>query len=100
GDQATADACLAMGLYISFAGMVTYKNAQNLRDVARRVPLDRLLIETDSPDLAPVPQRGKRNEPAFVEYTANCLAEVRVVAPEELAAATARNARQLFGLSS
>ncbi|HEV3257951.1 MAG TPA: TatD family hydrolase, partial [Gemmataceae bacterium] len=64
GDRATAEACLAMGLHISFAGMVTYKNAQALRDVAGRVPLDRLLVETDSPYLSPVPLRGKRNEPA------------------------------------
>src|SRR5262249_46470964 len=63
GDAETAKACLAMGLYISFAGMVTYKNAQNLRDVAKTIPADRLLIETDSPYLAPVPMRGKRNEP-------------------------------------
>jgi TatD DNase family protein len=100
GDRATADACLAMGLYLSFAGMVTYKNAQALRDVARDVPLDRLLVETDSPYLAPVPQRGKRNEPAFVEHTAGCLATVKGVSPEALAAATTQNARQLFNLSS
>src|SRR5262249_42492555 len=65
GDPGTAAACLAMGLYVSFAGMVTYKNAQSLREVAKGVPLDRLLVETDSPYLAPVPVRGKRNEPAF-----------------------------------
>src|SRR5207302_9086093 len=79
GDFATAEACLAMGLYISFAGMVTYKNAQNLRDVAARVPLDRLLVETDSPYLAPVPLRGKRNEPSYVVHTAACLAAVHGV---------------------
>jgi TatD DNase family protein len=100
GDAQTAEACLAMGLFLSFAGMVTYKNAQTLRDVARDVPRDRLLIETDSPYLAPVPQRGKRNEPAFVEHTAVCLAIVRGIAPDVLAAATARNARQLFGLEA
>lgn len=99
GDRATAEACLAMGLYISFAGMVTYKNAQDLRDVAKDVPLDRLLVETDSPYLAPVPVRGKRNEPAFVAYTAACLAGVRGIPAEELAGAAARNARQLFGWS-
>ncbi len=96
GDQATAEACLAMGLYLSFAGMVTYKNAQNLRDVARRVPLDRLLVETDSPYLAPVPVRGKRNEPALVVHAAACLAGVHQVEPENLASATSRNARSLF----
>lgn len=96
GDQATAEACLAMGLYLSFAGMVTYKNAQPLRDVARGVPLDRLLVETDSPYLAPVPVRGKRNEPAFVSHTAVYLAGDRQLDPAVLAAATTRNARQLF----
>jgi TatD DNase family protein len=98
GDLATIEACMEMGLYISFAGMVTYKNAQNLRDVAKRVPLDRLLIETDSPYLAPVPVRGKRNEPAFVAHTAACLAEVKGVQPEELAEHTTRNARKMFEL--
>src|SRR5205814_5320824 len=70
GDAATAEACLAMGLYLSFAGMVTYKSAQPLREVARGVPLERILVETDSPYLAPVPLRGKRNEPANVVHTA------------------------------
>jgi TatD DNase family protein len=98
GDLGTAEACLAMGLYISFAGMVTYKNAQALRDVAARIPLDRLLIETDSPYLAPVPLRGKRNEPAFVAHTAACLAEVRGLDVAMIAEQTTRNARVLFGL--
>lgn len=97
-DAATAEACLAMGLYVSFAGMVTYKNAADLREVARRVPLDRLLVETDSPYLAPVPVRGRRNEPAFVAHTAACLAGVLGVEPDAVAAATTRNARALFGL--
>jgi TatD DNase family protein len=98
GDAATAAACLAMGLHISFAGMVTYKNAQDLRDVAKTVPADRLLVETDSPYLAPVPVRGRRNEPAYVAHTAALLANVRGVAPAELAGQTTRNARELFGL--
>jgi TatD DNase family protein len=98
GNVATMEACVAMGLYISFAGMVTYKNAQNLRDVAKQVPLDRLLIETDSPYLAPVPVRGKRNEPAYVAHTAGCLAEVKGVPPEVLAEQTMRNAQRLFRL--
>lgn len=98
GDAATASACLQMGLYLSFAGMITYKNAQALRDVARTVPLDRLLVETDSPYLAPVPVRGKRNEPAFVAHTAACLAGLFAVPLEELAALTTRNARDLFRL--
>src|SRR5438094_4050225 len=82
GDLATAEACLAMGLYVSFAGMVTYKNAQALRDVAARVPMDRLLVETDSPYLAPAPVRGQRNEPAYVAHTAAHLAQVSGVAAE------------------
>jgi TatD DNase family protein len=99
GDAATAEACLAMGLHISFAGMVTYKNAQNLRDVAKSIPLERLLIETDSPYLAPVPLRGKRNEPANVVHTAACLATVKEVASEVIAEWTTRNARTLFGIA-
>jgi TatD DNase family protein len=97
GDLATAQACLEMGLYISFAGMVTYKTGQSLRDVARVVPLDRLLVETDCPYLAPVPHRGQRNEPAYVAYTAACLAEVKDLALETVGSATTRNANQLFG---
>lgn len=99
GDAAMAEACVAMGLHMSFAGMVTYKNAQNLRAVASRIPAGRLLVETDSPYLAPVPVRGKRNEPAYVMHTAACLAEVRGVEPEMLAEQTTRNAEQLFALS-
>jgi TatD DNase family protein len=98
GDAATARDCLALGLHISFAGMVTYKNAQPLREVARDVPLDRLLVETDSPYLAPVPVRGKRNEPAFVAHTAALLASVRGLEPAVVAEHTTRNARTLFGL--
>jgi TatD DNase family protein len=97
GDAATAEACLAMGLHISFAGMVTYKNAASLRAVAATIPADRLLIETDSPYLAPVPVRGKRNEPAYVTHTAACLAEIRGVERNALAEQTTRNAKQLFG---
>jgi TatD DNase family protein len=99
GDAATAEACLAMGLYISFAGMVTYKNADPLRAVAVRVPEDRLLIETDSPYLAPVPVRGRRNEPAFVAHTAACLAALRNTDVENLAKQTTRNAQILFAFS-
>jgi len=96
GSAATATACLDMGLYLSFAGMLTYKNAQNLRDVARTVPLDRLLVETDSPYLAPVPVRGQRNEPAHVVHTAACLAGLHGLSLEELARHTTRNAATLF----
>jgi TatD DNase family protein len=96
GGLATAEACLALGLFLSFAGMVTYKNAQALRDVAAHIPLERLLVETDSPYLAPVPMRGKRNEPAFVSHTAACLASVRGVEPAVVAAHATANARILF----
>jgi TatD DNase family protein len=98
GDLQTARDCVAMGLFISFAGMLTYKTAQPLREVAKEVPIGRLLVETDSPYLAPVPRRGQRNEPAFVAHTAALLAQVRRVAPEVIAEHTTRNARALFGL--
>jgi TatD DNase family protein len=98
GDLATARACLDMGLFISFAGMVTYPKAQNLRDVAKEVPLDRLLVETDCPYLAPQTVRGKRNEPAYVVHTAACLAEVKGATLDVIGEHTTRNARTLFGL--
>lgn len=98
GDAATARACLDVGLHVSFAGMVTYKSAADLREVVRLVPADRLLVETDSPYLAPVPARGKRNEPAFVAHTAALLAEVRGEPLDRFAAQTTRNARELFKL--
>jgi len=99
GDAATARACLEMGLYISFAGMVTYKNAEDLRRVAATVPLERLLVETDSPYLAPMPHRGKRNEPAYLLHTAECLAKVFGVVPRIVDEHTTRNARTLFSLA-
>jgi TatD DNase family protein len=99
GDADTARAGLEMGLHVSFAGMVTFKNAANLRQVAATVPIERLLVETDSPYLAPMPFRGKRNEPSYVIHTAKCLAEVLGVAADALALETTRNARQLFGLT-
>lgn len=99
GDTPTAAACLAMGLHISFAGMLTYKTAEPLRAAAATVPLERLLVETDSPYLAPVPQRGKRNEPAYVTHTAACLAGILGVSLEVLAERTTHNARTLFGLA-
>jgi TatD DNase family protein len=98
GDADTARACLDMGLFVSFAGMVTYKTAQSLRDVAADVPLDRLLVETDAPYLAPVPHRGKRNEPGYVVHTAERLAEVKCVPLAVIDEHTTRNARALFGL--
>lgn len=99
GDEQTARQCLEMGLHISFAGMVTYKTAENLRAIARIVPSDRLLVETDCPYLAPVPCRGKRNEPAFVVHTARMLAETRGEPWERLAEQTTINASSLFGVS-
>jgi len=98
GDLPTAQACLEMGLYISFAGMVTYPTAQNLRDVAKEVPLDRLLVETDCPYLAPQAVRGRRNEPAYVSHTAALLAAVKGVPLATFEEATTQNARKLFGV--
>ena len=98
GDLTTARACVEMGLFISFAGMLTYPNAQNLRNVAKELPLDRLVVETDCPYLAPQPVRGKRNEPAFVVHTAAALAEVKGVPLGELEEQTTHNARVLLGV--
>ena len=89
---------LDLGHHLSFSGIMTFKNAQPIRDAAVFVPLDRILVETDAPFLAPVPHRGKRNEPAFLVHTVAALAELRGIAVEEAAAATARNARRLFAL--
>jgi len=91
-----AQAALELGLYISVAGIVTFKNAEDLRHTLEEVPLDRLLVETDAPYLAPVPKRGKRNEPAYVVHTAAALAELKGVAPEELVRATGDNVFRLF----
>jgi TatD DNase family protein len=91
-----AKAALDLGFHISFSGIVTFKNAADLRDVARRVPDDRLLVETDSPFLAPVPVRGKVNEPSNVRYVADLLASLRGVSTDELARQTTRNFRKLF----
>ncbi|MFL5329037.1 MAG: TatD family hydrolase [Gemmataceae bacterium] len=97
GSWATAEAGLEMGLYISFAGMLTYKTAGDVRAVAAKVPTDRLLVETDCPYLAPVPHRGMTNEPAFVAHTAARLAEVRGVPLQHIAELTRANACGLFG---
>lgn len=98
-DKATASALLDMGFYISFSGIVTFRNAEALREVARYVPLDRLLIETDSPYLAPVPHRGKENQPAMVRDVAEYMAVLKGVSTEELASVTTRNFSQLFGIA-
>ena len=91
-----ARAALDLGFYISFSGILTFKNAQDLRDVAAFVPLDRLLIETDSPYLAPVPYRGKTNNPSYVPYVAACLAELRQCPVQQIAEITSRNFEALF----
>lgn len=91
-----AQAGMALGFYISFSGIVTFKNAEELREVARRVPLDRLLIETDSPYLAPVPFRGKSNEPKYVGKVCELIAELRGLEPAELARITRDNFYRLF----
>ena len=100
GDAAMARRCLALGFYLSVAGPVTFPKAAQLREVAREVPPERLLIETDCPYLAPQRYRGKRNEPAYVRETAAALAELRGVPAEELEAVTAANARRLFGIAA
>ena len=92
-----AEQALDLGFYISFSGIVTFKNADELRDVARRVPLERLLIETDSPYLAPVPHRGKKNEPRFVCHVAEKVAELRGMSAAAVAELTAENYFRLFG---
>lgn len=91
-----AKAALDLGFYISFSGILTFKTAQDLRDVARWVPMDRLLIETDSPYLAPVPFRGKTNNPSYVPYVAKQLAALRECSVEDIGAATSHNFTQLF----
>src|SRR5205814_577267 len=96
GGPEFATACLGMGLYLSFAGMVTYKNAGELRSVAATAPGERILVETDCPYLAPVPRRGQRNEPAFVVHTAECIAQARGESRDAFAEQTTRNARTLF----
>jgi len=91
-----AEAALDMGMYISFSGILTFKNAEELREIARDVPEDRILVETDSPFLAPIPNRGKRNEPAFVAHTAAVLADVKGMERDALEAATTNNFFRLF----
>jgi TatD DNase family protein len=88
--------CIAMGFLISIPGTVTFKNAKKIQEVAREIPLDYLIVETDCPFLTPVPHRGKRNEPAFVRYTAEAVAGLKKVSFEELAKAVTRNARRIF----
>ncbi len=98
-DQTTAERALDMGFLVSFSGILTFKNAAPLREVARSLPLDRLLVESDCPYLAPVPHRGKRNEPAFVRETLRVLAEVKGLPPLSLERITGDNFRRFFDLA-
>ena len=95
-DWETAKAVLDCGYYISFSGIISFKNAQDLRDVAKQVPLDRVLIETDSPYLAPMPYRGKSNEPKYVPYVAKALSDVYDKPLEEIALITTQNFENLL----
>lgn len=96
GGRDLALGAVELGLYVSFSGVVSFKNSEALREIAREIPADRLLVETDAPFLAPVPRRGKTNEPAFVVHTAAALAAARGVSPDEIAAATTENFFRLF----
>src|SRR5581483_2509332 len=97
-DWAAAQRYLALGMSLSFSGVITSRNAAPVRDAAARAPLDRILVETDCPFLAPVPHRGKRNEPAYVTATAAALATLRGLPPDDLARATTANARAALRL--
>lgn len=96
GNAEQAQECLDLGFYLAFGGVTTFPKSQEIREAARITPLDRLLLETDSPYLAPSPHRGKRNEPAYVAHTAMVIAEVRGISPEELAAKTTKNFERFF----
>jgi TatD DNase family protein len=98
GSLALAEKALALDFMISFSGIVTFRKAEDLREVARHVPLDRLLVETDCPFLAPVPYRGKRNEPAYVVEVARCIAELRGVEVEEVARVSTENFKRFLRL--
>ena len=96
GGPALAEAALELGGFISFSGIITFKNASDIRAIAEATPLDRIIIETDCPYLAPVPKRGRRNEPAYLVHVAEKLAEVKGVSPEEIATVTTENFFRLF----
>jgi TatD DNase family protein len=98
GDAAAAERYLDLGFHLSISGVVTFRNAAALQDAVRHIPLDRLLIETDAPFLAPVPHRGKRNEPAYVKLVAEKIAELRGMSADEVGEAATRNAERLFHL--
>ena len=100
GDAGLAKDALDLGFFLSFSGVITFQNATRLRDIARTVPMDRILVETDCPYLTPVPHRGKRNEPAYVKFVAEKIAELRnstePISVEEIGGITSQNARRLF----
>ena len=96
GDYEMASKCFDMGLYISIPGTITFRKATSLQELVRKLPLERILIETDAPFLAPVPFRGKRNEPSYVQYVADKIAKIKKLDFEEVAAVTSRNAKTLF----
>lgn len=95
----TAETCLKLGMYISFAGMVTFKKSDGLREIAKQIPEDRILVETDSPYLSPHPHRSVRpNQPSMVQHTANCIAEARGIPSNEFGELTTANAQRVFGI--
>jgi TatD DNase family protein len=98
GSVDQAERYLSLGYYISFSGIITFKNSGTLPDVAKIVPLERILVETDSPLVTPEPHRGQRNEPAFVEFMVRKIAEVRGLSVEEISQITEENAKKLFRL--
>ena len=98
-DMAIAQRAMDLGFYISFSGIVTFKNAKALKEVAKQIPLDRILVETDSPYLAPVPYRGKTNQPGYTRYVAQEIADLRELSLDEVAKATTDNFHHLFKLA-
>jgi TatD DNase family protein len=100
GDRAMAKECLDLGFFISVPGTVTFKKAEILREVVKYTPLSSLLVETDAPYLAPIPYRGKRNEPAYVGHTAAKVAEIRGISRQETECATSENAKVLFAFAT
>lgn len=99
-DYATAKKCIDMGFYISISGIVTFKNAHTLHEVASKIPLDAMLVETDAPYLTPVPYRGKANMPGYTRYVADYVAQLRGISTQEIAEETTKNFNQLFGLKA
>jgi TatD DNase family protein len=98
GNYEAAREYLDLGFYLSFTGIITFRNAEPLREVVRKVPLDRMLVETDSPYLTPVPHRGKRNEPSYVHLVAETMAKIKAISLEEVAEMTTHNVQDLFGI--